>query len=141
MGLVPALEWLGEEMNRLYRLDVTVIDDSNAKPLDERIRIVLFRAVRELLVNIAKHAGVHRAHVQIRRKGNQVTITVVDHGVGFDPKVVHDPKKTRGFGLFNIRERLDYLGGRMEIQSTIGKKTTITLRMPVVMEGQRVSEA
>src|ERR1700722_14551791 len=54
LGLVPALEWLGEEMKRLYRLDVTINSDRNAKPLDERTRVMLFRAIRELLVNIAK---------------------------------------------------------------------------------------
>jgi len=139
LGLVPALEWLAEEMKRLYKLDVTVENDDHAKSLDERTRVVLFRAVRELLINVAKHAGVRRAHVRIRRKGDHVIITVEDHGVGFDPKVLHDPKKTSGFGIFSIRERLDYLGGSMEIQSAVGKKTAITLTMPVVLK-QSASE-
>jgi two-component system NarL family sensor kinase len=77
---------------------------------------------------------VHLAHVRIGRKGERVIVTVEDQGAGFDPKTVHDPKKTRGLGLFSIRERLDYLGGSMEIQSVLGKRTAITLTMPVVME-------
>ncbi len=136
LGLVPALEWLGEEMKRLYRLDVRVQSDHLAKPMDERTRIMLFRAVRELLVNVAKHAGVHRATVRIRRKPDNVVTVVEDHGVGFDAKSVHDPKKTRGLGLFSIRERLNYLGGSMEIRSAVGKKTIITMTMPVVMKEQ-----
>jgi signal transduction histidine kinase len=140
LGLIPALEWLGEEMKRLYRFDVKVENDSHDKSLDERTRVILFRAVRELLVNVAKHAGVHRAQVRIRRKGDQIIVRVEDHGVGFDPKVVHDPKKTRGLGLFSIRERLDYLGGSMEIYSAIGKKTAVTLIAPVVMEQQGAAE-
>ncbi|MGD0541701.1 MAG: ATP-binding protein, partial [Tepidisphaeraceae bacterium] len=119
---------------RVYRLDVRVENDRHAKTLDERTRVILFRAVRELLVNVAKHAGVHRAHVRIRRKGEHIIVRVEDHGVGFDAKVVHDPKKTTGLGLFSIRERLHYLGGSMEIHSAIGKKTAITLTMPVVMK-------
>ncbi len=103
-------------------------------PLGERTGAALFRVVRELLVNVAKHARVHKAHVTIRRKGDQVVITVEDHGVGFDTRIVHDPKKNRGLGLFNVRERLDYLGGAMDIRSVIGKKTTVTLTMPAVAE-------
>jgi two-component system CheB/CheR fusion protein len=134
LGLVPALEWLGEEMKRLYRLDVKVEDHSRGTPLGDRTGAALFRVVRELLVNVAKHAGVHRAHVTIRRKRDHVVISVVDHGVGFDTAIVHDPKKNRGLGLFNVRERLDYLGGAMDIHSVIGKKTTVKLTMPVLME-------
>jgi signal transduction histidine kinase len=96
--------------------------------------------VRELLVNVAKHAGVNRAKVRIRRVARHIIVTVEDHGVGFDPKVVHDPKKNRGLGLFSIRERLDYLGGSMEINSVVGKKTLITLTIPVVMEQKRPIE-
>jgi two-component system, chemotaxis family, CheB/CheR fusion protein len=139
LGLVPALEWLGEEMKRQYRLDVKVANDNHVQSLDERTRVVLFRAVRELLVNVSKHAGVHRAHVRIRRKGKFILASVEDHGVGFDPKVIADPKKTQGLGLFNIRERLDYLGGSMEIDSATGKKTAITLAVPVVMEKKRAT--
>jgi two-component system, chemotaxis family, CheB/CheR fusion protein len=134
LGLVPALEWLGEEMKRLYRLDVKVEDHSRGTPLGERTGAALFRVVRELLVNVAKHAGVRKAHVMIRRKGDHVVITVEDRGSGFDTRIVHDPKKNRGLGLFNVRERLDYLGGAMDIRSVIGKKTTVTLTMPVVAE-------
>jgi len=69
-----------------------------------------------------------------QRKRDQAIIAVEDHGVGFDPKVVHDPHRSNGLGLFSIRERLDYLGGSVEIQSGAGKKTTVTLTMPIVSE-------
>jgi two-component system, chemotaxis family, CheB/CheR fusion protein len=123
-------------MKRQYRLEVKVKNDGLARSLDERTRIILFRAVRELLVNVAKHAGVRRARVSICRKGNRIIVKVEDHGVGFDPKVVHDPKETRGVGLFSIRERLEYLGGSMDIRSLIGKKTEITLFLPVAVDPQ-----
>jgi signal transduction histidine kinase len=95
----------------------------------------------ELLVNVAKHAGVHRARVRIRRKGEHIIIRVEYQGVGFDSKVIYDPKKPHGLGLFSIRERLDYLGGSMEIHSSIGKKTAIALTRPVVMEKKRAIES
>jgi two-component system, chemotaxis family, CheB/CheR fusion protein len=131
LGLNPALEWLGEEMNRLYRLQVSVSRNHHARLLDERTRIILFRAVRELLVNVAKYAKVRRACVRIRRKGNRVIISVEDCGVGFDQKIDHDPKKARGMGLFGIRERLEYIGGSMGIRSVASKMTSISLSIPI----------
>jgi two-component system CheB/CheR fusion protein len=130
LGLVPALEWLGEEMGRLLRLDVKVTHGRHPIDMDERTRIVLFRSARELLVNVAKHAGVKQATLRIQRDGGNIVVTVEDRGIGFDPKIAHDPKKSRGLGLFSIRERLEYLGGRMDIRST-ARKTTIDLQMPI----------
>jgi len=137
LGLVPALQWLGEEMEQNYKLKVRVDIRQNGLQIDERTRVMLFRAVRELLINVAKHAGVHRATVYIQHEKNHVNIIVEDHGVGFDPKLLSSSKTNRGFGLFSIRERLDYLGGKMEIQSKPGKKTSVTLTMPVVLQGQK----
>ena len=68
LGLVPALEWLGDEMKRLYSLTVTVEADAAARdPLEPSIRTVLFRAVRELVINVGKHADTSDAHVECRR--------------------------------------------------------------------------
>jgi two-component system, chemotaxis family, CheB/CheR fusion protein len=130
LGLVPALEWLGEEMGRLFRIDVKVSHSRHAIVTDERTRIVLFRSARELLVSVAKHLGVRRAALRIHRNKTGIVVTVEDRGVGFDPKVAHDPKKSRGLGLFSIRERLEYLDGRMDIRSN-SRKTTIDLAMPI----------
>jgi signal transduction histidine kinase len=130
LGLIPALEWLGEEMGRLFRLEVKVSHGRHVIVVDERTRIVLFRSARELLVNVAKHAGVRRAALKVRRDRVGFVVTVEDRGIGFDPKIAHDPKKSRGLGLFSIRERLEYLGGRMDIRSTAGK-TVIDLVMPL----------
>ena len=134
LGLNPALEWLSEEMNRLYRLEVSVSRNHHSALLDKRTHIILFRAVRELLVNVAKHAEVRRAGVRIHRKGNRVVISVEDCGVGFDPKIAHDPKKTRGMGLFSIRERLEYIGGSMDIRSVANRLTAVSLTIPILGE-------
>jgi two-component system CheB/CheR fusion protein len=133
LGLIPALEWLGEEMGRLFRLEVKVSHGRNAIVMDERTRIVLFRSARELLVNVAKHAGVRRASLRVRRDREGVVVTVEDRGIGFDPKLAHDPKKSRGLGLFSIRERLEHLGGSMNIRSAPGQ-TIIDLAMPLAKE-------
>jgi len=130
--LVAALLWLAEQMARDYGLIVQTKDDGRDKPLDGECRIVLFRAVRELLVNIAKHAGVHRATVTLGRTGNGVRITVTDDGNGFDVTQARScPTSAGGFGLADLGRRLECLGGSLEVQSVPDEGTRVTLVAPL----------
>jgi signal transduction histidine kinase len=132
LGLAAALAWLAEDMGKKHGLAVTFEDDQTPKPIAEARCIVLFRAVRELLTNVTKHAQARRAGVSVGRTDEHVRITVEDDGVGFDPQCVHAHEDLEGgFGLFSIRERLDYLGGRMEIRSGKGRGTRVTLTAPL----------
>jgi signal transduction histidine kinase len=100
--------------------------------LDEDTKVVLFKAVRELLVNAFKHARAKNIKVSILQHGNDVEITVEDDGAGFDTGKLGLPsEKEGGFGLFNIRERIEYMGGRLEIESHPGKGTCVVITTPV----------
>lgn len=130
-GLAAGLEWLGRHAHDKYGLNVSVAADAYAEPAAEQVRIFLFEAVRELLFNVVKHAGTDRAEVRMCRiEGDQVMITVADEGAGFDPKQL-EARPGGGFGLFSIRERLGYLGGRMEADSTPGDGSRFTLLAPL----------
>ncbi len=96
---------------------------------DEPTRVLLFESVRELLLNVVKHAQTHEAWVALRVGKRHVRVHVEDQGVGFDPAAV---AKAEGesFGLFSIRERLDWLGGSMSVRAEPGKGTRITLTVP-----------
>lgn len=133
LGLTPAIEWLAEEFKRRYGLSVEVRDDGAAKPIAEPIRVMLFRAVRELLINVARHAGVESANVQLRREGANVVIRVEDHGDGFDWQAALT-QPGGGFGLHSVRERLDFVGGAVDIRSNPGDGTSITLSAPMAQE-------
>jgi two-component system, chemotaxis family, CheB/CheR fusion protein len=128
-GLDAALPWLGRKMKAEHGLDV--LTEINAKiPNDSRgVVAMLFQAVRELLLNVVKHAGVDRARVQLDQlDGHEVRIVVEDQGVGFDPDVAQsDHTKSTGLGLFGQRERLQYIGGSCEIESRPGAGTRVTL--------------
>ncbi len=136
LGLVPALEWLADEMRRLYDLQIKVLDDRLKKKLDTSVSTILFRAVRELLINVAKHAKVSRAKVTIQRQGKQIVIQVMDEGIGLtQPSRAKSFKmsKAEGFGLLSVRERLSYIGGEMRIESVPGDGTLVTLVAPLAV--------
>ncbi len=136
LGLTPAIEWLAEEFKRRYALDIEVRDDGAPKPIAEPIRVMLFRAVRELLINVARHAGVASATVRLRREDGAVVICVEDHGHGFDWQAALT-RPGGGFGLHSVRERLDFVGGHVEIRSHPGDGTSITLSAPMAQETRR----
>jgi PAS domain S-box-containing protein len=133
-GLAAALQWLASWMQEKYGLAVDVQADERADPQGEDIRVLLFQAVRELLFNIVKHAGVCRASLRMeQRNGNQICIAVVDEGAGFDPAAQpSNGSHASGFGLLSIRERLEILGGKLEIDSAPGRGTQATLLAPLL---------
>ncbi len=135
LGLVPALSWLAEEMERVYYLIVSIHDDDLPKPLNERQRITLFRAVRELLVNVAKHAKVDRAIVTSLRRDDRITLAVSDSGCGFDYlQTLTAPATGSRLGLLGVRERIALIGGEMNVDSGAGGGTTVTLSAPLGTE-------
>jgi signal transduction histidine kinase len=97
-------------------------------------RIVLFRAVRELLINVIKHAKATQARVTIRREGKYLKISVEDNGVGFPDNKVFNKRanleEVWGFGLFSIEERLHYYNGGIEIESEPGMPGKVSLTIP-----------
>lgn len=132
LGLEAALDWLAERMGQEHSLDIEFQDDGSDKPLDENLRNLLFTMVRELVMNIVKHAKANSAKISVWREGNQIQIEVQDQGCGFDvSKALSDRNKQGGFGLFSIRERLRYFGGRLAIQSNQGNGTRVRLTAPL----------
>jgi signal transduction histidine kinase len=134
-GLEAAVEWLTEQTQKQHGIPSEFRDDRQPKPLDEDVRILLFQAVRELLVNVAKHAQAQSVKVAIRRDGSDIQIIVEDDGVGFDAFPIGSHwSEIKGFGLFSIRERLDHLGGQLKIKSEPGHGTQVTLVAPLKRE-------
>jgi signal transduction histidine kinase len=110
------------------------------KPLEDAAAGVVFRAVRELLSNVLKHARAPSAKVSLRRSGNQLEIDVEDQGVGFDPETVTASATNGGFGLFSVREQINRLGGTMEVASRQGRGTSVSLRLPLKLEAAVTSD-
>jgi PAS domain S-box-containing protein len=131
LGLIPALEWLVEEMEQRYHLAVHIDHEGEPMALVDEIQAMLFRSVRELLINVARHSQASDASLSCLCQGSQLIIAVSDNGCGFDPsQYLVGLARRRGFGLCSIYERIINIGGEMEFDSSPGNGTTITLSLP-----------
>jgi PAS domain S-box-containing protein len=132
-GLAPTLDWLARWMEDKHGLSVRLQIDQDARDPDHLdTRVLLFQAVRELLLNVLKHAKVTTATLTVATRDNNVQIIVADSGAGFDPSLVKAANESSGgFGLFGIREQLALLGGRMEVHSAAGQGSRFTLLAPL----------
>ncbi len=130
-GLGAALEWLTEEARRAYGLTLRLEGPSRSLELSEELRSALFRSARELVANVARHAQVAEARITLTATRREVRLSVADEGVGFEPERVRERMlQTGSFGLFGLRERLEQLGGQVDIETAPGRGTRVTLRVP-----------
>ena len=129
--------WLVDRIERKHGIATEFEDDGQAKPLDDDISAILFRDVRELLMNVVKHSRAAKVKVSIRRVGKQIRVDVEDDGVGFElSKTSSIPNGKGGFGLFSIRERLEQLGGHLDIESEPGRGCKVTMTAPLKQKSE-----
>lgn len=135
--LRAALQWLASWAREKYGLEVEVEAAAALIVASEETRVMLLQAVRELLFNVVKHAGVKAARVRLSQaRDGRVLITVSDEGVGFDPARMNGlGGASSGIGLFSIRERLALTGGGMELEGTPGGGSSFTLWVPGAIAG------
>lgn len=131
-GLVAAVRWLGEELRSQHGLVVEIEHDATPIALPYEKKSALFQVVRELLVNVAKHASTDRAVVAIKTVGGTLHIIVTDSGVGCDvSKVLAKHGMPDGFGLFNTQKMIEHLGGQLVIESMPGKGCRVSIHIPL----------
>ena len=132
LGFEAAVEWFAKHVRAHHGMQVEVQREMKPIPMTDEIKVLLFRSVRELMMNIVKHAQAKHARVTIARRGDRVDIEVADDGVGIaDFKGFAKSGGNGGFGLFSIRERLHYLGGRVDMISKEGEGTRVNLTVPL----------
>jgi signal transduction histidine kinase len=130
LGVNEALRWLCGEIHRVHGLDCSVRGFMHDQQLDDEQRGLLFRSVRELLMNVVKHASATRAVLEVAEAPELVSVTVVDDGTGFDPAQI----APSSFGLMSIEQSLASIGGSLSIDSTRDTGTKATLTIPCVTE-------
>jgi PAS domain S-box-containing protein len=137
LGLEAAIEWAGEKISQDFGIEFMFSDDGMIKALDADIKALLFRCVRELMMNIVKHAKAKRMTVSLTRREERIFVVVEDDGVGFDMSLPGRQPEKVGFGLFSVRERLGAVGGTFELRSEPGRGTRVALS--VLLKEERPS--
>jgi len=131
IGFEAAIERLVEQVCKRHNLRYEFRDDGRNKGLNQESCVLLYQAVRELLINVVKHARADTVIVSIYRKSGSVNIRVSDNGTGFN----HLPYEKRlysrqGFGLFAVNERIQDMGGHFDLVSEPNNGTRVTLSVP-----------
>jgi len=123
-GLEAAVERLTGTFAEQTGLSVDFVATLGDEQLLPEVATALYRIVQEALTNVAKHADAHTVSIVLTRKNGRVTLMIEDDGRGFDPARPAD-----GFGLQGMRERVDLLGGRLEVESRTGAGATLAVEV------------
>lgn len=128
LGLAPTLAHYARV---LAGLEVSVNENGTRATLSPDRAAFLFRTAKELLRNVVKHAHARRAIVTLAWREGAVRLAVADDGIGFDPAQLVPPGSRRGFGLFDIRERVTHFGGRFRVESAGGAGAEVLVDLPL----------
>ena len=132
LGFEAAVRHLTERIEKQHGIVTICESDQEPKPLGDDMRVLLYQAVSELLINVVKHARAHHTIVRILRDEGRIRVSVEDDGVGFDAsRTATQQVLASGFGLFSIRERLHHVGGELVIESEHARGTRATLVAPL----------
>jgi len=132
-GLKTALDQLAEKMQNTYKQPMQVkIDERIETALDRDAKGSLFYLIEEAANNARKYAEASVIQVQGGFQNGDVIVRVRDNGKGFDMGAVGEDYENRGsFGMVNMRERAELIGGTFDLQSAVGRGTVVTVRVPV----------
>lgn len=122
-----AVEWLVDHFREKHELDISYQQHLEDSEVSYPIRRFVFRTLRELLFNVIKHARTRKVHVDIESGPSYVRLLVHDSGLGFDAEHVED---SDGFGLFSLQERVEAMGGSLELDSARGAGTSVRVMVP-----------
>ena len=127
-GLPFAFSELCEKIAKTDDLQVILDTHGLKQRFDEKMEVTLFRIAQELLHNVIKHAAASLVELQLIQHEDSIVLMISDDGKGMDQIV--DNKYTEGYGFKNIKTRIAAFEGKMEVDSTIGKGTIITIELP-----------
>ena len=126
IGLIQALQELVDEINLSGTLNVNLVAELNGERRpDKNMELMLYRIAQEQLNNIRKYAKASKATLTLLSEGTQVFFAIADNGIGFDPS-----EKAQGIGIRNIRSRVDFYSGKMEIITAPGQGCTMNVTLP-----------
>ena len=133
LGFLATLAWFTREFEKIYfsiRIEKQI--DVEEQEIPPPLKTVFFRIMQEAMNNISKHSKADHVRLSLKNTDGRMELTIQDNGVGFDPDRVLDLERTRrGFGLSSMKERAEFSGGSLTIDSAKGKGTTIRAEWPL----------
>jgi PAS domain S-box-containing protein len=132
LGLLPALEWMADNLEKDYGIKTKVEVKGNEYRLPDEVQLILFRIAQEALSNIRRHARAKKAWISLEFCAEKAVLRVKDDGEGFEvPSRIGDLTSTGRLGLAGMRERAQLINADLRIESAPGKGTTVTVEVPV----------
>jgi two-component system sensor histidine kinase DegS len=128
LGLLPTITRYIETFKAQSGIEVRFISTGMEQRFEPYLEVMVFRAIQEFLNNIERHSQATQAIIQIDLSTSSIRVSIEDNGKGFEPEKVYEKG---GMGLKIIRDRIQMLGGTMEIRSTLGHGAHIMLQIPV----------
>ncbi len=139
LGLEMAVEEMAEEFSKEHQYKCVLRSCQLPSGISEDIQVFIFRSIRELLVNAAKHAMAEHVWIEIGFNGNTIIAAVEDDGVGFNAEdFINNRTAKKSYGLYSVRENLTNFGGRLEIGYAENKGTKVVMYIPLTeQEGEK----
>jgi two-component system sensor histidine kinase DegS len=127
LGLVPTLKKYSEAFKDQSGMDVSLMVTGSERRLEPYLEVMIFRAVQELMGNASRHSQATLIKIQVDLGNDLIRVNVEDNGKGFSPDILKD---SPSLGLKLIRERVEILGGKFDVDSTVGSGTRISFAVP-----------
>lgn len=134
VGLASALQWYVDGFAERSGISTTLEMDLGIGRLHPDLEITIFRVIQESLTNVHRHSGSPKAQIRLRRAASKIDLEVRDEGKGMPPETqLHGTEqRALGVGIAGMRERVEQLGGKLEIESDEGG-TTVSVLLPVAV--------
>jgi len=130
LGIIPTVKKHVSTMAETYNTHIELQLIGEEKRLESNYEVAVFRLIQESLQNALKHAEATSVYVTLQIEQDEITIVVQDNGKGFRT----DETKNSSFGLMGMKERVEMLNGHFQINSILGKGTTIKIILPYIVE-------
>jgi len=128
LGLVPTIKKLISNIMDNYSIDVDFHVTQSSIIDNQLTTLMVFRVIQEAFNNIVKHSKCKNVKMRLHISDIEIDVMIVDDGIGFD--VLQNIEKPLGYGLYNMKERIEIVNGTIEICSAINKGSTIKIRIP-----------
>ncbi|MEQ8243884.1 sensor histidine kinase [Fulvivirga sp.] len=127
-GLLKSINEMAQKVSIANNLAINVNDHGLDDRLENTMELTLFRVIQELITNIVKHSNASEANIHLTKHSDYLNIMIEDNGDGFDTAGI--TTRSQGMGLKSVDKRISHLGGSMNIDSEIGRGTTIIIEVP-----------